>query len=173
VKRGIYLGFPRPLRRSLARLGMRTFLPSDFNSDEESAMKFLCLVYHNEAERDAIPQDEWEALMQQGFADGDELAAEGVFLGGQALQPVRTAVTLRRKRGELSFTDGPFAETNEQLGGFMMIEAPDLAAAKEIALRFSVGALGPLEIRPIWEREDLLAQRVTVGQEGEGALRSG
>ena len=121
-------------------------------------MKFLCLIYHNEAERDAIPQEEWEPLMQQGFDDADELGS--VFLGGQALQPVRTAVTLRRKRGERSFTDGPFAETKEQLGGFVMIEASDMEAAKEIALGLSVNILGPMEIRPVWEREDLLARRV-------------
>jgi hypothetical protein len=57
-----------------------------------------------------------------------------VFIGGNALQPVRTAVTIRRKRGERSFTDGPFAETKEQLAGYILIEAPDLEAAKEIAM---------------------------------------
>ena len=126
-------------------------------------MKFLCLIYHDEAERDAIPAEEWEPLMQQGFADAEELGS--VFLGGQALQPVRTAVTLRRKRGERSFTDGPFAETKEQLGGFVMIEAPDMEAAKEIVLGLSVGALGPMEIRPVWERDDLVARRVTAGEQ--------
>ncbi len=125
-------------------------------------MKFLCLIYNNEAERDAIPAEQWEPLMQQGFDDAEELGS--VFLGGQALQPVRTAVTLRRKRGERSFTDGPFAETKEQLGGFIMIEAPDMEAAKEIVLGLSVGALGPMEIRPVWEREDLVARRVTAGE---------
>ena len=121
-------------------------------------MKFLCLIYTNEAERDAIPAEEWEPLMQQGFDDADELGS--VFLGGQALQPVRTAVTLRRKRGERSFTDGPFAETKEQLGGFVMIEARDMEAAKEIALGLCVNILGPIEIRPVWERDDLVARRV-------------
>src|SRR5829696_821957 len=122
-------------------------------------MKFLCLIYTQEAERDAIPAEQWEPLMRQGFADAEELGS--VFLGGQALQPVRTAVTLRRKRGELSFTDGPFAETKEQLAGFIMIEAPDLEAAKEIARVLPPACLGPVEIRPVWEREDLLARRVT------------
>src|SRR5918993_6084418 len=122
-------------------------------------MKFLCLIYNNETERDAIPAEQWEPLMQQGFDDADELGE--VFLGGQALQPVRTAVTLRRKRGERSFTDGPFAETKEQLAGFIMIEAPDLEAAKEIARVLPPACLGPIEIRPVWEREDLLARRVT------------
>jgi hypothetical protein len=129
-------------------------------------MKFLCLIYNNEVERDAIPAEQWEPLMQQGFDDADELGR--VFLGGQALQPVRTAVTLRRKRGERSFTDGPFAETKEQLGGFIMIEAADMEEAKEIALGLSVNILGPMEIRPVWEREDLVARRVTA-EESQGS----
>jgi len=132
-------------------------------------MKFLCLIYNNEAERDAIPQEEWEPLMKQGFADADELGS--VFLGGQALQPVRTAVTLRRKRGERSFTDGPFAETKEQLGGFVMIEAADLEAAKQIALGLSVNVLGPMEIRPVWERDDLVARKVTADRSAAGTIR--
>jgi hypothetical protein len=129
-------------------------------------MKFLCLIYNNETERDAIPAEQWEPLMQQGFDDADDLGE--VFLGGQALQPVRTAVTLRRKRGERSFTDGPFAETKEQLGGFIMIEAADMEEAKEIALGLSVNILGPMEIRPVWEREDLVARRVTA-EESQGS----
>jgi hypothetical protein len=62
-------------------------------------MKFLCLIYMNEEERDAIPAEQWEPLMQEGFDVGDELRARGVFLGGNALQPVRTGATLRRKAG--------------------------------------------------------------------------
>src|SRR5829696_10087093 len=124
-------------------------------------MKYLCLIYMNEEERDAIPAEQWEPLMQEGFDWGDERREQGVFLDGNPLQPVRTAVTLRRKRGELSFTDGPFAETKEQLAGFIMIEAPDLEAAKEIARVLPPACLGPVEIRPVWEREDLLARRVT------------
>jgi hypothetical protein len=76
---------------------------------------------------------------------------------------VLTAVTLRRKRGELSFT-GSFAETKEQLAGFIMIEPPDLEAAKEIARVLPPACLAPIEIRPVWELEDLLACRVTAGE---------
>jgi len=124
-------------------------------------MKFLCLIYMNEEERDAIPAEQWEPLMHEGFAWGDEFREKGVFLGGNALQPVRTGVTLRRKRGERSFTDGPFAETKEQLAGYTLIEAPDLEAAKEIALTLPPGRVGSVEVRPVWEREDLVARRVT------------
>lgn len=123
-------------------------------------MKFLCLIYSDENERDAMPDAEYEACILESIATAEELRPGGVYLGGQALQPVRTAVTLRRKRGELSFTDGPFAETKEQLAGFIMIEAPDLEAAKEIARVLPPACLGPIEIRPVWERVDMLARRV-------------
>ena len=126
-------------------------------------MKYLCLIYFNEEERDAIPDDQWEPLMREGFAHGDELRTRGVFLGGNALQPVRTAVTLRKKRGERSFTDGPFAETKEQLAGYVLVEAPDLEAAKEMAMMLPPGRVGSVEVRPVWEREDLVARRVTAG----------
>ena len=76
---------------------------------------------------------------------------------------MRTGVTLRRKRGERSFTDGPFAETKEQLAGYVLIEAPDLEAAKEIALALPPGRVGSVEVRPMWERDDLVARRVTAG----------
>jgi hypothetical protein len=132
-------------------------------------MKFLCLIYMDEAERDAIPEDQWEPLMQEGFDVADELREGGVFLGGNALQPVRTAVTLRRKRGERGFTDGPFAETKEQLAGYVLIEAPDLEAAKAIALELPPGRIGSVEVRPIWEREDLVDRRVNVDQESQSS----
>ena len=134
-------------------------------------MKFLCLIYMNEKERAAIPAEQWEPLMQEGFDVADELRASGVFLGGSALQPVRTAVTLRRKRGERSFTDGPFAETKEQLAGYVLIEAPDRDAAKEIALSLPPGRVGSVEVRPVWEREDLVARRVTAGRYEGTAVR--
>jgi hypothetical protein len=127
-------------------------------------MKFLCLIYFNEDERDAIPQDQWDALMHDAYIHRDQLQAKGVFLGGNALQPVRTAVTLRRKRGERSWTDGPFAETKEALAGYVMIEAPDLEAAKEIAMSLPPGRIGTVEVRPVWEREDLMARIVRAGE---------
>jgi hypothetical protein len=129
-------------------------------------MKFLCLIYMDEDERDAIPQDQWEALMEEGYANADELRERGIFIDGRPLQPVRTAVTLRRKRGQPFFTDGPFAETKEQLAGYTLIEAPDIEAAKKIALTLPPGRIGSVEVRPVWTRADLMARRVTVEQEG-------
>jgi hypothetical protein len=130
-------------------------------------MKYLCLIYMNEEERDAIPAEQWEPLMKEGFDWADEFRERGVFLDGNPLQPVRTAVTVRRKRGELSFTDGPFAETKEQLAGYTLIEAPDMEAAKEIAALLPPGRVGTVEIRPLWSREDLVARQVTANQAAE------
>ena len=130
-------------------------------------MKYLCLISMNEEERDAIPAEQWEPLMQEGFDWGDERREQGVFLDGNPLQPVRTAVTVRRKRGELSFTDGPFMETKEQLAGYTLIEAPDMEAAKEIAATLPPGRIGTVEIRPLWTREELLARRVTAATAAE------
>jgi hypothetical protein len=124
-------------------------------------MKFLCLIYMDEDERDAVPEEQWEALLHDAYVTRTELEARGVFLGGNALQPVRTAATVRRKRGERSWTDGPFAETKETLAGYVLIEAPNLEAAKEIALSLPPGRIGSVEVRPVWEREDLLVRRVT------------
>jgi hypothetical protein len=113
-----------------------------------------------------MPAEEYRTCIEESIATAEELRPRGVFLGGEALQPVRTGVTLHRKRGELSFTDGPFAETKEQLAGFILLEAPDLEAAKEIAKTLPPACLGPVEIRPVWERDDLLARRVPAEQEG-------
>jgi hypothetical protein len=116
-------------------------------------MKYLCLIYYNEAERDAIPAEEWEPLMREGFAHGDELRDRGVFLGGNALQPVRTAVTIRRKRGERSFTDGPFAETKELIAGFWLWQVRSREEAIEWLKRAPFRE-GEVEIRQVFEAED-------------------
>ena len=135
-------------------------------------MKFLCLIYFDEDERDAIPAEQWDALIHEAHLTRDELQASGAYLGGNALQPVRTAVTLRRKRGERSWTDGPFAETKEALAGYVLIEAPDLEAAKEITLRLPPSRIGTVELRPVWEREDHAVRRVTAVQEIQGSRGS-
>ncbi|HEY9014998.1 MAG TPA: YciI family protein [Gemmatimonadales bacterium] len=122
--------------------------------------RFLCLIYLDEKERDSMPEEEWQELMQEAITTNDDLLARGVSLGAAALQPVRTAVTLHRKRGEKSFTDGPFAETKEQLAGYILVEAPDMEAAKAIARSLPPGRLGTVEVRPVWERADLATRRL-------------
>lgn len=109
-------------------------------------MRYLILIYENEA---TAPQD--EAEMGKWFAYTDRLKASGCFLGGEALQPTSTATTVRSKNGKLANTDGPFAETKEQLGGFYMVKCKDLDEALKWAGEIPSVGRGSVEVRPIME----------------------
>jgi hypothetical protein len=115
-------------------------------------MRFMFMIYHDEKEVEALPDAE-----MQGFVDGsleydDELRQRGHYIVSDALQPSRTARTIRVRRDKVSTIDGPFAETKEQLGGFFLIEAKDLDEACEIASRFPPARIGVIEVRPVRER---------------------
>ena len=116
-------------------------------------MKFLCLVYHDEKNLDALSRAEWDALVQDHLAYDEELRQRGHFILGQALEPVRTAATVRVRNGKASITDGPFAETREQLGGIILIEARDLDQAVRLATDIPSARLGTIEVRPALELE--------------------
>lgn len=105
-------------------------------------MKYLCLVYGEEEKIETIQDSECMAV-------GDELRESGHFLAGQALQSVQTATTLRVRNGRLSLTDGPFAETKEQLAGFYLFEARDLNEAIQLAAKIPPARVGSIEIRPV------------------------
>ena len=107
-------------------------------------MKYLCLVYLDDDKWSAVPDSEC-AQYGQGLRDS------GHWVTGQALQPRHTATTVRVRNGQLAVTDGPFAETKEQLGGFYMIEARDLNDAIQVAARIPSAKLGSVEVRPIVE----------------------
>lgn len=109
-------------------------------------MQYLLLLY---SAPDAGPQSEEE--MPKWFAYTDELAQAGVLLGGEALQMPDTATTLQVRDGGRITTDGPFAETKEILGGFYMIDVPDLDAAMAWAEKVPSATYGKVEIRPIME----------------------
>jgi hypothetical protein len=119
----------------------------------EAAVKYLCLVYHEEKILEALPKAEIDVLVRDSLDLCDELQESGQFIAAQALQSVRTATTVRVRNGKVSTTDGPFAETKEQLGGFFFIEAKDLDQALEVASRIPGGRIGNVEVRPIWELE--------------------
>jgi hypothetical protein len=123
-------------------------------------MRYLCLIYHDESARDAISAAEWEAMLRSGIARQEEMLASGASLDGSALQPVRTAMTVRRANGRTSVTDGPFAETKEQLAGYVLIEAPDMEAAVREATTLPPGRFGAVEVRPLWETDDVLVRRL-------------
>jgi hypothetical protein len=114
-------------------------------------MKYLCLIYEDEKQRATMSKAETEALTAEYFAVMGEIQKSGHYLGGNALQPVATATTVRVRNGKVSATDGPFAETKEQLGGFFLIEARDLDDAIHVASRIPGARLGSIEVRPIRE----------------------
>jgi hypothetical protein len=105
-------------------------------------MKYLCLVYLEEEKLHAIPDRECMAC-------GNELRERGVLIAAEPLQPVDTATTVRVRQGKVSITDGPFAETKEQLAGFYLIEARDLNEAIQMAARIPPAREGSIEVRPV------------------------
>ena len=115
-------------------------------------MKYLCLGYHEDATWRAMSDEQRQSLVAENSAYQDLLKRNGHYLDGSALQECRTAATLRFDQGgKVSVTDGPFAETREQLGGYYLIEAPNLDEAMSIAERVPVAKLGTIEIRPVLE----------------------
>jgi hypothetical protein len=112
-------------------------------------MKYLCLVYADEARLNAMPQHEVDALIDETTATNEELQASGHLLLAEALEQVEVAVTVRVRDGRLSATAGPFAETVEQLGGFLLIQARDLNEAIQIAGRIPSARPGSIEVRPV------------------------
>lgn len=114
-------------------------------------MKYLCLIYDEEGKLDAMPQDEMDAFMGEYGEVAGRLAESGQLLAGEELQPVRTATTLRVRNGRMSTTDGPFAETREQLGGFFLLEARDLNEAIQLAAQIPSVRTGCVEVRPVRE----------------------
>ena len=117
----------------------------------EGAMKYLCLVYLEEKKLYALSKSEAEALIEESLAYDDALRRSGHYVVSNALQPVRFAATVRTRNGKPVVTDGPFAETKEQLGGFILIEARDLNDAIQVASKIPSGRFGCIEVRPIME----------------------
>jgi hypothetical protein len=114
-------------------------------------MKYLCLIYDDEKKWETMSKAEADAYMGEYFAFTEGVKASGHYLGGNALQPVQTATTVRSRNGKLSTTDGPFAETKEQLGGYYLIEARDLNDALQVAQKIPSVRTGSIEVRPIQE----------------------
>lgn len=119
-------------------------------------MKYLCLAYEEEGTLNALSQSEWDVLRSETLDYVEELRRDGYMVAAEALQSVRTAATVRVRDDRISVTDGPFAETKEQLGGFFLINAADLNEAIRVAARWPSARLGSIEVRPIEEelRED-------------------
>ena len=129
-------------------------------------MKYLCLIYDDEKKAATMSKEEGDAFMGEYFAFTEGVKKTGHYLGGNALQPVSTATTLRNRNGKLSTTDGPFAETKEQVGGYYVIEARDLNEAILVAARIPGARVGSVEVRPIADEADA---RVALGAPGVAA----
>jgi len=114
-------------------------------------MKFICLGYIDEAKWYEKPEEERQRFMNECFDYDDELRRGGHVLGGEALDSVRNAVTLRMKGDSVDVIDGPYAETREVLGGILLLEARDLNHAIALMSKHPGVKAGPFEIRPAAE----------------------
>jgi hypothetical protein len=133
--------YPNPVHILTAREG-----PTNGSRKEGLAMKYMLLIYAPES--DYAP-GEREACMLESSLLIDELVARGQFLAASPLHPVATATSIRVREGRRLVTDGPFAETHEQLGGYYLIEVDHLDEAMEIAARIPGAKKGTVEIRPV------------------------
>ena len=119
-------------------------------------MKYICLGYIDINEFGQRPEEERVNLMDECFDYDDVLRANGHFTGGEALQPANSAVTLWWKDGKATVTDGPYAETKEQIGGILILEARDLNHAIDLMSKHPGVKAGPFEIRPAADLSEMI-----------------
>src|SRR3982750_324295 len=113
-------------------------------------MQYLLMIYQNEAEYATYPEALNGKMLAEYGAFTQSIVQSGHFKAADRLQPTSTATTVRVRDGKTLTTDGPFAETREQLGGYYLVEAKDLDTAIEIASRIPSARIGSIEVRPIW-----------------------
>ena len=116
-------------------------------------MQYMCLIYDEEKTWGSMPEDERNTVFGEYGAFTEAIKESGNYVAGDALQPTSTATTVRIRGGETLVTDGPFAETKEQLGGYYLVEAKDVDEALKIAERIPSARYGSIEVRPVvvWE----------------------
>jgi hypothetical protein len=114
-------------------------------------MKYLLMIYASEAEEAKMTPEETGKVLQAYGAYSEAMVKAGVMVGGERLRPTDEATSVRVKAGKTEVLNGPYAETREQLGGYFMIDAPDLDAALSWAARCPSASYGTIEVRPIWE----------------------
>jgi hypothetical protein len=112
-------------------------------------MKYLCMIYEDETAWSKMPKAESDRMMADYGALTANIRKNGQYLAGEALQPTASATTVRVRNGKTLTTDGPFAETKEQLGGFYLIDAADLNAAIQVAAQIPSARHGSIEVRPV------------------------
>jgi hypothetical protein len=114
-------------------------------------MRFMFMIHHDEDELRSLPAEEMQVLVDGALEYSDELRRTGHYIASDALQSSPTARTIRVRGGKVSTTDGPFAETKEQLGGFFLVEAKHIDEACAMASRFPPARIGVIEVRPVQE----------------------
>jgi len=120
-------------------------------------MKFICLGYYDKAKFEGMAEAERNAMFDACFEYDDHLRAHGHWAGGEALQPVETARTVCRKNGKVAITDGPFAETKEQIGGILILEARDMNHAVRLMEQHPALKFGTIwDIRPVGDMSELI-----------------
>jgi len=112
-------------------------------------MQYLCLIYEAESEMASRSKEEQDAIMGEYFAFSSDVQEGGQMVGGNALMPTETATTVRVREGNAVSTDGPFAETKEQLGGYYLLECKDLDEAIDLAAKIPGAKYGSIEVRPV------------------------
>jgi hypothetical protein len=114
-------------------------------------MRYLMLICEEEKLYDSLPSEQISAIADEYAAFGEEMGKRGVLQSGQRLQPTTDATTVRVQDSDVLTSDGPFAETKEQIGGFYICDCKDLDEAIEVASKIPAARHGAVEVRPIWE----------------------
>lgn len=114
-------------------------------------MQYLLLIYNAESQWQSMPEEEGAKMLKEFGEFTQSIVSSGNYKGGNRLYDVAKATTVRIRSGKTLTTDGPFAETKEQLGGYYLIEAKDLDEATAIAARIPAARVGSIEVRPVWE----------------------
>jgi hypothetical protein len=112
-------------------------------------MQYLLLIYHEETRWEAVSEAEKQNIYEKFGELRTDLQKDSKYVGGNQLQPIATATTVRIRNGKTAITDGPFAETKEQLGGYLMVNAKNLDEAIAIAARIPLASTGSIEVRPV------------------------
>lgn len=115
-------------------------------------MKYMLLMCANESEGSKIPPAELEAVQQDWYSLLQEAKAAGVLISNDGLSPVANATSVRVREGKTLITDGPFAETHEQFGGYFLVDCKDLDEAIRWAAKIPTAKYGTIEVRPLWDQ---------------------
>jgi hypothetical protein len=124
---------------------------SETNPNQEDPMRYLLMIALEESAGTRTPEEDGQEMAPEYAAFAKEMAERGVLLGGERLRLTSDATTVRVRNGEVLATDGPFAETKEQLAGYFLVDCTDLDQAIEVAARIPGAKDGSVEVRPIWE----------------------